>query len=116
MAIPSKKAIEELGLLPYDVIDYLQTPEDRAGYLDVWLEESPEDIRGLSRAIGDIARAKGMTEVAAAAGLNRESLYRALSEKGNPSLATVMKVLIALGIRLRAEVVSPESLDPPTVK
>lgn len=41
MAIPSKKAIEELGLLPYDVIDYLQTPEDRAGYLDVWLEESP---------------------------------------------------------------------------
>lgn len=116
MAIPSKKAIEELGLLPYDVIDYLQTPEDRAGYLDVWLEEYPEDIRGLSRAIGDIARAKGMTEVAAAAGLNRESLYRALSEKGNPSLATVMKVLIALGIRLRAEVVSPESTDSPTNK
>lgn len=71
---------------------------------------------GLSRAIGDIARAKGMTEVAAAAGLNRESLYRALSEKGNPSPATVMKVLIALGIRLRAEVVSPESLDSPTNK
>lgn len=56
-----------------------------------------------------------MTEVAAAAGLNRESLYRALSEKGNPSLATVMKVLIALGIRLRAEVVSGEP-GPPTVK
>ena len=116
MAIPSKKAIEELGLLPYDVVDYLQTPEDRAKYLDVWLQEAPEDIRGLSRAIGDIARAKGMTEVAAAAGLNRESLYRALSEKGNPSLATVMKVLIALGIRLRAEAVGPEDTASPTTK
>jgi len=57
-----------------------------------------------------------MTEVAAAAGLNRESLYRALSEKGNPSLATVMKVLIALGIRLRAEAVGPEGTDSPTTK
>lgn len=114
MSIPSKRAIEELGLLPYDVIDYLQTPEDRAGYLDVWLEESPEDTRGLSRAIGDIARAKGMAEVAAAAGLNRESLYRALSEKGNPSLATVMKVLIALGIRLRAEPLNHEGTHSST--
>lgn len=113
MTVPSKKAIDELGLLPYDVVDYLQTPEDRAGYLDVWLEESPEDTRGLSRAIGDIARAKGMTEVAAAAGLNRESLYRALSEKGNPSLATVMKVLLALGIRLRAEALRPEAMPSP---
>ena len=65
--------------------------------------DSPDDAAGIARALGDIARAKGMTEVAKAAGLSRESLYRALSDDGNPSFATVLKVAKALGMRLHAK-------------
>lgn len=88
----------------YDVADHLRTPEEMAAYLDAWLEEAPEDISGIARALGDIARAKGMSQVAKDAGLSRESLYRALSAEGNPSFATVLKVAKALGFRLHAEV------------
>jgi probable addiction module antidote protein len=73
-----------------------------AAYLDAWLEEAPDDVGGLARALGDIARAKGMTQVAKETGLSRESLYRALSADGNPSFATVLKVTKALGLRLHA--------------
>jgi probable addiction module antidote protein len=73
-----------------------------AAYLDAWLDDAPEDAAGIARALGDIARAKGMTKVAEATGLSRESLYRALSTGGNPSLATVLKVARALGVRLHA--------------
>jgi len=73
-----------------------------AAYLDAWLDEAPEDVAGIARALGDVARAKGMAQVAKDAGLSRESLYRALSINGNPSLATVLKVAKALGIRLHA--------------
>jgi probable addiction module antidote protein len=89
----------------YDVAEYLQTPEDMAAYLDAWLEESPEDATGIARALGDIARAKGMTQVAKDAGLSRESLYRALSADGNPSLATILKVSRALGVKFNASVI-----------
>ena len=88
--------------IPYDVADHLQTPEDMAAYLDAWLEESPYDVAGISRALGDIARAKGMSQVARDTGLSRESLYKALSENGNPNLATILKVAKALGLRLHA--------------
>ncbi len=88
---------------PYDVSEYLQTPEDMAAYLDAWLVEAPDDAAGIARALGDIARAKGMTQVAKDAGLSRESLYRALSPEGNPSFATVLKVAKALGVRLHVE-------------
>ncbi len=88
--------------VPYDVADQLRSPEEMAAYLDAWLAEAPEDAAGISRALGDIARAKGMTQVARDAGLSRESLYRSLSETGNPSLATVLKVARALGLRLHA--------------
>lgn len=88
---------------PYDVAEYLQTPEDMAAYLDAWLEEAPDDAAGIARALGDIARAKGMTQVAKDAGLSRESLYRALSADGNPSFATVLKVARALGVKLHVE-------------
>jgi probable addiction module antidote protein len=71
--------------------------------LDAWLEEAPEDAAGIARALGDIARAKGMTQVAKDAGLSRESLYRALSAEGSPSFATVLKVGRALGLKLHAE-------------
>jgi probable addiction module antidote protein len=73
-----------------------------AAYLEAWLEEAPDDVGGLARALGDIARAKGMTQVAKETGLSRESLYRALSAEGNPSFATVLKVTKALGLRLHA--------------
>ena len=67
------------------------------------LEEAPDDAAGIVRALGDIARAKGMTQVAKDTGLSRESLYRALSADGNPSFATVLKVARALGLKLHAE-------------
>ncbi len=88
---------------PYDVAEQLRTPEEMAAYLDAWLEEAPDDVSGIARALGDIARAKGMTQVAKDAGLSRESLYRALSADGNPSFATVLKVARALGLKLHAE-------------
>jgi probable addiction module antidote protein len=87
---------------PYDVAEHLRTPEEMAAYLDAWLEEAPDDAAGIARALGDIARAKGMTQVARDAGLSRESLYKALSDDGNPSFATVLKVTHALGVRLHA--------------
>ena len=89
--------------VPYDVADQLRTPKEMAAYLDAWLAEAPDDAPGIARALGDIARAKGMTHVAREAGLSRESLYKALSENGNPSFATVLKVARALGLRLHAE-------------
>lgn len=98
----SKSAMRAARTSPFDVADYLGTPEDRAAYLDAWLDEAPDDASGIARALGDIARAKGMTEVARASGLSRESLYRALSEDGNPSFATILKVARALGVRLHA--------------
>lgn len=90
--------------LTYDVAAQLRTPEEMAAYLDAWLAEAPDDAAGIARALGDIARARGMTQVARDAGLSRESLYKALSEDGNPSFATVLKVARALGVRLHAQV------------
>jgi probable addiction module antidote protein len=92
-------------ITPYDVTEHLRTPEEMAAYLDAWLEEAPEDVAGIARALGDIARAKGMSQVAKDAGLSRESLYRALSADGNPSFSTVLKVAKALGLRLHAQAI-----------
>jgi len=89
--------------VPYDVAEQLRTPEEMAAYLDAWLAEAPDDAAGIARALGDIARAKGMSQVARDSGLSRESLYKALSENGNPSFATVLKVARALGVRFHAE-------------
>ena len=99
----STKAKTKTKTTPYDVAEHLRTPEEMAAYLDAWLEEAPDDAIGIARALGDIARAKGMTQVAKDAGLSRESLYRALSAEGNPSFATVLKVARALGVKLHAE-------------
>ena len=87
----------------YDVAEQLRTPEEMAAYLDAWLAEAPDDAAGIARALGDIARAKGMSQVARETGLSRESLYKALSENGNPSFATVLKIAKALGLRLHAQ-------------
>jgi len=89
--------------VPYDIAEQLRTPAEMAAYLDAWLAEAPDDVAGVARALGDIARARGMSRVARDAGLSRESLYKALREDGNPSLATVLKVAKALGLRLHAE-------------
>ena len=89
--------------VPYDVSEQLRTPEEMAAYLDAWLAEAPDDAASIVRALGDMTRAKGMSQVARDAGLSRDSLYKALSENGNPSFATVLKVARALGVRLHAE-------------
>lgn len=99
----SHKPSVKTKTVPYDVAEQLRTPEEMAEYLNAWLTEAPEDAAGIARALGDIARAKGMSQVARDAGLSRESLYKALSENGNPSFATVLKVAHALGVRLHAE-------------
>src|SRR3954466_15638672 len=96
------KKLTRTKTTPYDVAEHLRTPAEMAAYLDAWLEEAPDDAAGIARALGQIARAKGMTQVAKDAGLSRESLYRALGADGNPSLATVLKVVRALGVKLRA--------------
>ena len=100
---PAKKSAKA-KTTPYDVAEHLRTPEEMAAYLDAWLNEFPDDAAGIARALGDIARAKGMTLVAKEAGLSRESLYRALSADGNPSFDTVLRVARALGVKLHAEV------------
>ena len=86
---------------PWDAAEHLDTVEDMVLYLEAAFEEGDASL--IVVALGDIARAKGMTEVAGRAGLGRESLYKALSSDGNPKLATVMKVMEALGLRLRAK-------------
>jgi probable addiction module antidote protein len=82
----------------WDAAEYLKTDEDVAAYLDAALEE--EDPALLAAALGDVARAKGMTDIARETGLGRESLYNALSSSGNPEFATVQKVVRSLGLRL----------------
>ena len=89
--------------VPYDVADQLRTPEEMATYLDAWLIEAPDDVASIAQALGNVARARGMSQVARNTGLSRESLYKALSENGNPSLATVLKVSKALGLRLHVK-------------
>ncbi len=103
MSKNSEQTSTRTQTVPYDVAEQLRSPEEMAAYLDAWLTEAPEDVAGIARALGDIARAKGMSQVARDAGLSRESLYRALSENGNPSFGTVLRVARALGLRLHAE-------------
>ena len=86
---------------PWDPVDYLEDDSTLLTYLEAALEDG--DAALVTAALGDIARAKGMTTVAEITGLGRESLYKALSRTGNPELSTVLKVVKALGLRLRAE-------------
>ncbi len=86
---------------PWDAAEHLKTEEDMAAYLAAALEEG--DTALVVAALGDIARAKGMTDIARETGLGRESLYKALSPEGNPEFATVLKVVRALGLKLHAK-------------
>ena len=100
--MPKTETNKATKTTPYDVAEHLRTSEEMAAYLDAWLEDAPDDAAGIAKALGNIARAKGMTQVAKDAGLSRESLYRALSADGNPSFSTVLKVARALGVKLHA--------------
>src|SRR5512140_3944658 len=89
----------------YDVAEHLRTPEEMAAYLEASLEEANGDAAFIAKALGDIARAKGMSQVARDAGLSRESLYKALSGERTPDFGTILKVMTALGLKLHAEAV-----------
>jgi probable addiction module antidote protein len=84
----------------WDAAEHLETEEDMAAYLEAALEDGDPAL--IAAALGDIARAKGMSQIARETGLGRESLYKALSPDGNPEFSTVLKVVRALGLRLRA--------------
>lgn len=85
----------------WDPAEHLETDEDIVAYLDAALEEGDSAL--IVAVLGDIARARGMTQLVREAGVGRESLYKALSSTGNPEFATVMKVLQALGLQLRVQ-------------
>ena len=93
-------AYEKLGVKPFDAAEYLQSDEDCAAYLQACLEQAPDDASVFAKALGDIARARGMMQLAKDTGLTREGLYKSLGEQGNPSLSTVMKVMHALGLQM----------------
>ena len=87
----------------YDVAEHLRTPEEMAAYLEACLEEADGDAAFIAKALGDIARARGMSQVARDTGLSRESLYKALSGERTPGFDTILKVVDALGLKLHAE-------------
>jgi probable addiction module antidote protein len=95
----------EVKLKKWDVVEHLQTEDDMAAYFDACLAEGDPAL--IAKALGDIARARGMTQVASQAGLARESLYRALSGEGNPEFSTIMKVVNVLGLTLHAAPARP---------
>ena len=86
----------------YDVAEHLRNPEEMAAYLEACFEEADGDAAFIAKGLGDIARAKGMTQVARDAGLSRESLYKALSGERSQGFETILKVVRALGIELHA--------------
>lgn len=104
MAI-NQEALEKFGFRPFDAAEHLKTDEDVAGYLTEILAEG--DMDALLKALNTVARARGMSQVAEAAGVGRESLYKALSEGAKPRFDTINRVLNALGVCLRAEPAEP---------
>lgn len=96
----------------YDVAEHLRTPEEMAAYFEACLDEADGDAAFIAKALGDIARAKGMSQVAREAGLSRESLYKALSGERSPDFETILKVVGALGLELHAKV-ARQSLGVP---
>lgn len=87
----------------YDVAEHLRSPKEMAAYFEACIEEAGDDAAFIAKALGDIARAKGMSQVARDAGLSRESLYKALSGERSPGFDTILKVMHALGLKLHAE-------------
>ena len=90
-----------LKLRKWDSAEHLKTDENMAAYLEACLQEAGDDAAFIAKALGNIARAKGMTQLSKDTGLGRESLYKALSGEGNPSFATILKVTHALGLKFQ---------------
>ncbi len=88
-------------LTRWNMADYLKTEEDMAHYLATAVEDADEDPLAIPCALGDIARARGMTNIAKETGLTRAALYKSLSGEGNPEFSTILKVAKALGFRLQ---------------
>jgi probable addiction module antidote protein len=95
--------MNKLKTTRWDSAQHLKTDEDMVAYLDACLAEAGDDPAFIAHALGVIARAKGMSQLARDTGLGRESLYKALSGEGNPSFGTILKVMHALGVKLHAE-------------
>src|SRR5487761_2208498 len=93
----------KIKLRKWDSAEHLKSDEDMVLYLEACLEEAGDDSAFIAKALGTIARAKGMTQLARETGMGRESLYKALSGEGTPSFSTILKVMYALGIKLHAE-------------
>lgn len=94
-----------IQLRKWDSAEHLKTEEDMVLYLQACMEEAGDDAAFIAAALGDIARAKSMTQLAKDTGMGRESLYKALSGEGNPSFGTILKVMHALGIKLQPQLV-----------
>jgi probable addiction module antidote protein len=94
---------------PYDTAEYLKTEEDVALFFAACMEEAGDDASYIAHALGEIARARGMTQLAKETGLGRESLYKALSGEGNPSFATILKVIKALGLKLEGRALGAQA-------
>ncbi|MCL2873097.1 MAG: putative addiction module antidote protein [Betaproteobacteria bacterium] len=92
----------KIKLRKWDSAEYLKSDEDMLLYLQACMDEAGDDAAFIAKALGNIARAKGMSQLARDTGIGRESLYKALSGEGNPSFGTILKVTQALGIRLSA--------------
>ena len=90
-------------LRKWDTVEHLKTGQDMVLYLQACMEEAGDDAAFIAAALGDIARAKGMSQLAKETGLGRESLYKALSGEGNPSFGTILKVMHALGLKLQPQ-------------
>ena len=101
-----EQTVDKTKTTRYDVAEHLRTPEEMAAYLEACFEEADSDAAFITKALGDIARAKGMSQLARDAGLSRESLYKDLSGKRTPSFDTILKVMTALGLKLRAEAIN----------
>ena len=98
--------MRSIKLRKWDSAEYLKTEEDMVLYLEACMEEAGDDAAFIAKALGNIARAKGMSQLAKDTGLGRESLYKALSGEGNPSFGTILKVVHALGLKLQPQAAS----------
>ena len=96
-------------LKAWDSAEHLQTEDDIASYLEACFEEAGDDAAFIAKALGTIARARSMTQLAKDTGMGRESLYKALSGEGNPSFGTILKVINALGLKLHVGAIGKES-------
>jgi probable addiction module antidote protein len=103
LTICRSKSNEKNTTSRYDVAEHLRTPEEMASYLEACLEEANGDAVFIAKALGDIARAKGMSQVARDTGLSRENLYKALTGERTPGFDTILKVVSGLGLKLHAE-------------